>query len=168
MVVALSAGHFTNTKEWSMPIRKIERDDLEFVSAICLRAFSEAVAPGLSEQGVETFTNVAAADSFASRMHGDNLMLVFTDAAAIQGVIELKEGRHVAMLFIEPACQRRGIGRQLPSTALEYARSDVITVRASLSSVTAYERFGFICSGAVGEFAGLVYQPMEKHLNSSG
>jgi diphthamide synthase (EF-2-diphthine--ammonia ligase) len=30
--------------------------------------------------------------------------------------------------------------------------------------VKAYERYGFILTGEVGEFAGLIFQPMEKRL----
>ncbi len=37
-------------------IRPARPDDLAAISAICMAAFSEAVAPSLSAQGVATFT----------------------------------------------------------------------------------------------------------------
>ncbi len=147
-----------------MQIRKLTYDDLPHASALCLDAFMIAVAPSLSTQGVETFAKVAAAQAFADRMEGDNLMLVCVADGAITGLIELKEGRHVAMLFVAPGSQRRGIGMRLMGAALEQVRDEVVTVRASLSSVAAYESYGFALSGDVGEFAGLIYQPMEKRL----
>ncbi|WP_426101761.1 GNAT family N-acetyltransferase [Pseudomonas sp. PSPC3-3] len=147
-----------------MQIRKLTYDDLPHASALCLDAFMIAVAPSLSTQGVETFAKVAAAQAFADRMEGDNLMLVCVADGAITGLIELKEGRHVAMLFVAPGSQRRGIGMRLMSAALEQVRDEVVTVRASLCSVAAYESYGFALSGDVGEFAGLIYQPMEKRL----
>ena len=147
-----------------MQIRKLTHDDLPRVSALCLDAFMLAVAPSLSAQGVETFARVAAVQAFSDRMEGDNLMLVCVADGAIAGLIELKEGRHVAMLFVAPGWQRRGIGMRLMSAALEQARGEAVTVSASLSSVTAYESYGFSIAGDVGEFAGLVYQPMEKRL----
>ncbi|WP_087500821.1 GNAT family N-acetyltransferase [Pseudomonas sp. SID14000] len=147
-----------------MHIRKLTPDDLPHASALCLDAFMQAVAPSLSAQGVETFTKVAAPKAFAERMQDDNLMLVCVMDGAITGLIELKEGRHVTMLFIAPRWQRQGIGRRLMSAALEHARVEVVTVRASLSSVPAYQRYGFNLAGEVGEFAGLAYQPMEKPL----
>lgn len=70
----------------------------------------------------------------------------------------------MAMLFVAPAWQRHGVGRRLMNAALEQARANVVTVRASLSSVAAYERYGFALAGEVGELAGLIYQPMEKRL----
>lgn len=70
----------------------------------------------------------------------------------------------MAMLFIAPGRQRQGIGARLMSAALEHARAEIVTVRASLSSVPAYQRYGFNLAGQVGEFAGLTYQPMEMPL----
>lgn len=69
------------------------------------------------------------------------------------------------MLFIRPESQKSGIGRKLLSTALHHAKFETVTVSASLSSVAAYEKYGFECSGEVGESAGLIYQPMELKLN---
>lgn len=149
-----------------MHIRKLTPDDLPRASALCLEAFMQAIAPSLSAQGVATFTQVAAPEAFAERMNGDNLMLACIVEGAIVGLIELTEGRHVAMLFIAPAWQRQGIGTRLMSAALEHARADVVTVRASLPSVPAYQRYGFTLAGEVGEFAGLVYQPMERPLQN--
>ncbi|WP_410480607.1 GNAT family N-acetyltransferase [Pseudomonas plecoglossicida] len=147
-----------------MQIRKLTLDDLPHASALCMDAFLQAVAPSLSAQGVETFAKVAAAQAFAERMQGDNLMLACVSEGAIAGLIELKEGRHVAMLFVAPGWQRTGIGMRLMNAALRHARVEVVTVKASLTSVPAYQRYGFTLAGEVGEFAGLVYQPMEKRL----
>lgn len=70
----------------------------------------------------------------------------------------------MAMLFVSPVWQRNGVGKRLVNAALEQARTNVVTVSASLSSVAAYERYGFALAGEVGELAGLIYQPMEKRL----
>lgn len=147
-----------------MHVRKLTEDDLPLASAVCIDAFMLAVAPSLSAQGVETFAKVASVDAFAGRKQGDNLMLVCEADGVITGLVELKQGRHVAMLFVAPSWQRRGIGRRLVNAALEQARAEVVTVNASLSSVASYQRYGFVLAGDVGESAGLVYQPMEKRL----
>ena len=147
-----------------MQICKLTHDDLHSASTLCMDAFMSAVAPSLSAQGVETFAKVATVSAFAERMACDNLMLGCVEDGTLTGLIELKEGRHVAMLFVAPGCQRRGIGMRLMNAAMEHVRGDVVTVRASLSSVKAYESYGFILTGEVGEFAGLVFQPMEKRL----
>lgn len=150
-----------------MIIRKMEEKDLEAVSAICMDSFLKSVAGTLSDEGITTFSNIAACDAFLDRMGGDNLMLVAENDENIEGVIELKEGRHVAMLFIRPERQKNGIGRKLLLSSLNHARVETVTVSASLSSVTAYEKYGFECSDKVDESAGLVYQPMEIKLNKA-
>ncbi|MGR6874275.1 GNAT family N-acetyltransferase [Pseudomonas sp. HK3] len=47
---------------------------------------------------------------------------------------------------------------------LTYARVDAVTVNAVLTSVSAYEKYGFECSGDAGESSGLTYQPMKVGL----
>jgi predicted N-acetyltransferase YhbS len=142
------------------PIRPARPDDLAAISAICMAAFSEAVAPSLSAQGVATFTQVAAADAFAERLQGDNHILVAERDGDIVGVIELKEGRHLAMLFVDPACQGQGIGHALLQAVLPQLRAPAMSVPASLNAVPTYQRYGFVIDGEVGEFNGLVYQPL--------
>ncbi len=45
-------------------IRPARVDDLPAISAVCLAAFTAAVAPSLSATGIATFGNVAAPDAF--------------------------------------------------------------------------------------------------------
>ncbi|WP_296047698.1 GNAT family N-acetyltransferase [uncultured Alteromonas sp.] len=150
-----------------MVIRKLEEKDLEAVSAICMSAFFNSVAGTLTDEGVATFSKIAACDAFFDRMKGDTVMLVAESGEIIEGVIELKESRHVAMFFIRPERQKSGIGRKLLSSVLSHASGETVTVSASLSSVAAYEKYGFECTGGVGESAGLVYQPMELKFNKA-
>lgn len=147
-------------------IRKLENKDVEAVSELCMASFSKSVAASLSEEGVATFSKIAASDAFHHRMTEDNVMLVAQCDGKIEGVIELKEGRHVAMLFVDPDRQMKGVGRELLASALTYARVDTVTVSASLSSVVAYKKYGFECKGDVAESAGLIYQPMQIELEA--
>jgi hypothetical protein len=60
-----------------MVIRKIERTDLDRVSSICISAFMGSIAPSLTEEGIDTFKNIASVDGFISRMEADNEMLAY-------------------------------------------------------------------------------------------
>jgi GNAT superfamily N-acetyltransferase len=150
-----------------VPTRKLEKKDLEVVSSICMKAFMHSVAPSLSGEGIDTFREIASADAFSERFRGDNTILVFEETGQTKGLIELKEGRHVAMLFIDPEFQKQGIGRELVSAVIAYTRTDAMTVSASLNSVSAYLQYGFICAGEPDEKSGLKYQPMKLELNKS-
>jgi len=119
-------------------------------------------APSLSAAGIATFGSVAAAEAFGARLHGDNHILVAEQDGRVVGVIELKEGRHLAMLFVDPSYQGQGIGHALFDAVLPQVREPVLTVRASLNAVPTYLRYGFVLDGDVGEFNGLVYQQMVR------
>lgn len=149
-------------EDTSITVRRLRATDLEQASAVCMASFLEAVAPSLSPLGIETFTGIVSMNGFADRMSDDNDMFVFESAGRVVGVAELMGGQHVATLFVAPGWQGQGVGRALMQALLECARGEVVTVRASLSSVATYERYGFRVSGEVGEYLGLVYQPMDK------
>jgi len=126
-----------------------------------------SVAPGLANDGIETFRGIASVDSFSNRMKEDNTILVYEKNGEIQGIIELKEGLHVAMLFVDPDFQKRGVGSALVSAIMPYTKAEIVTVSASLNSVPAYFRYGFVCTGDPSEKSGLKYQPMELELNKA-
>lgn len=130
-----------------------------------MAAFMDSVASTLGDEGIATFRKVAAAEAFAARIAPDNLMWLAEIAGQAVGLIELKQGRHIAMLFVAPELQRHGIGRRLVAEAIKHAQTDVLTVSASLPSVPAYLGYGFHCSGDVGESMGIIYQPMEMQLD---
>lgn len=150
-----------------MSTRKIALKDLHSVSSVCIDSFMGSVAPTLQEEGIKTFQSIASLESLESRMEADYEMLVYENNGEVVGYIELKEGRHIAMLFVSPSFQKRGVGKSLISKILPYAKSDVITVSASLTSIPAYLNFGFDCVGDVSESSGLTYQSMEMKLNKS-
>jgi len=149
-----------------MTIREMKESDIEGVSQVCLGAFSDSVARSLSDEGIATFASIASPNAFSERMKADNHMIVAEGKnGEILGVVELKEGRHIAMLFVTPSQQKGGIGRRLLTAVLKYARSEIVTVSASLPSVPAYQKYGFKLNGDVGELSGLVYQPMKIMVN---
>jgi predicted N-acetyltransferase YhbS len=141
-------------------IRPAHVDDLPAISAVCMAAFTAAVAPMLTAEGIATFGNVAAASAFAERLQGDNHILVAEQEGRVVGVVELKAGQHLAMLFVAPELQGQGIGRGLLQAVLPQVRGPQMTVRASLNAVPAYEHYGFVLDGDVGEYHGLIYQPL--------
>ena len=141
-------------------IRAAHVDDLPAISAVCMAAFTSAVAPMLTAEGIATFGTVAAASAFAERLQGDNHILVAEKAGQVVGVVELKAGQHLAMLFVAPELQGQGIGRALLRAVLPQVRGPQMTVRASLNAVPAYEHYGFVLDGEVGQFNGLIYQPL--------
>lgn len=147
-----------------MPVRKMRVEDVHAVSKMVVASFGASVADSLSDEGVSTFMGLSAADAFTKRMAEDNSMYVYVESEAIQGMVELKEGRHVAMLFVSPEMQGRGVGRALIYKAVSQRRVSSLTVKASLSSVPAYKKYGFEVTGAEAEEMGLRFIPMRLDL----
>lgn len=144
-----------------MNIRLLEEKDIVKVSELCIRAFLDAVAPSLSDEGIETFRCIASVASIRDRMDKENRFLVCEENGAVIGVVEIKEGRHVAMLFVSPEHQKKGVGRALVYAIQSYITEEKVSVSASISSVPAYLKYGFRCVGLPDEKSGLKYQPME-------
>lgn len=142
-------------------IRKVKKTELKKVSAICMKAFRESVAPTLSDEGIATFTNIASVKSLSSWMNLGNIILVYEKAGVMKGVIGIREQRHLAMLFVDPDYQQQGIGRAMLSASFPYILSEVLTVNASLNAIPAYLKYGFTYSGPESESNGLRCQPME-------
>ena len=143
-----------------LKLRPMTTEDIDCASQICLAAFNQSVAHTVSDDGIATFFKVASPDAFQERMHKDTFMLVAEREGIVIGVAELREGHHISMLFVQPDLQQQGIGRALLHGLLNHARSHIVTVSASLTSVPAYEKYGFQVTGEVSEKAGLIYQPM--------
>lgn len=148
-----------------MAVRRMRSSDVADVSRVVIESFMHSVAPDLSEQGIATFLDIAAEGSLAQRMSEDNIMLVYEKVGVIQGYAEVKEGRHIAMLFVDPAFQRHGIGRNLIAECLRHCAHETVTVSASLNAVGAYLRFGFEVAGPEDESQGLKFRPMTKKSN---
>ena len=149
-------------------VRLLTPTDLPRVSELTMRAFMDSVAATLPPEGVTFFEQLATVEAYGQRMQEDNVFYVCEQGGQVQGVIEFKQGRHIAMMFVDPAHQRKGIGRALVESILPHARQSIITVSASLTSVSAYQQYGFKLAGEQAESHGLIYQPMERILSKVG
>ncbi|MCF2909630.1 GNAT family N-acetyltransferase [Pseudoalteromonas sp. DL2-H2.2] len=147
-----------------MHVRPAEQKDLDTLSQICMASFNSAIANTLPSAGRDTFKAIAAPAAIAARLAEDNQILVAEIAGQLVGMLELKAGRHIAMLFVIPSQQHQGVGKALVNAAFELATEQSVTVSASLPSVRAYQKYGFELAGEVAESGGLIYQPMEATL----
>ena len=94
--------------------------------------------------------------------------MAFLGAAAI-GVVEVRSPGHIGLLFICPDHQGRGVGRSLCETAVEAAsrmlpRPPKVTVKSAPGAVAFYEKLGFLVAGAMTEFNGIRFVPMEREV----
>jgi len=139
---------------------KREAEALALVRAV----FDRDVAPGFSEEGRATFHEFINLFAF-SRRPGESFDLAAIADGRIVGVIEVIDGHHIALLFVAPDRQGRGIGWELVRrAALRCLRSGQpparLTVNASPDAVAAYRRMGFSPLEDERERDGIRFVPM--------
>ena len=145
-------------------IREASENDLSRIENICLQAFMLSIAPNVTDEGIAHFRSIASVEQLDSRRKNGSILLVCEQQHVICGVIELRNQAHLAMLFVDPVYQKKGVGRALVSEILSYVSASILTVKASLPSVPAYRKYGFECDGPAEESSGLPYQKMIRYV----
>jgi GNAT superfamily N-acetyltransferase len=150
----LSLQHLRPGEEW-------------IASDLVMRSYRAATTTNDSAEGVEEFTRYASAAGISSRMsQGSVVVMAFLGAVAI-GVVEVRRPGHIGLLFICPDHQGRGVGRSLCETAFEAAarmspHPPKVTVNSAPGAVAFYEKLGFLVAGALTEFNGIRFVPMQR------
>lgn len=157
-----------------LEIRAIEVDEIPQAARLVVLVFQQSVAPLYVAEGVKEFMAYASPEALSRRLGGDHVAFVATKAPGrVVGVVEVRDHRHVSLLFVDRALQRRGIGRRLLLKAIEACREanpevKALTVNASPNSVGAYERLGFESTGGEQERNGIRFVPMSLILGEVG
>jgi GNAT superfamily N-acetyltransferase len=140
-------------------------DVCRFVNGV----FESSVAPLYTKRGLRNFREYADSEAMSQRARSDHFVLLAVENGRIAGMIEMRDHKHVSLLFVEPDRQGRGLGKQLLQKALEVCRSaepDIqeITVNSSPNAVSAYERMGFEATGREQTINGVRSTPMRLRL----
>lgn len=142
--------------------RPARAEEIPSLAAFAQRIFGVSVAPEYSAEGMSTFARYADAAAMSAR-RGNHRLVVAEVGAAVVGLLEVRDESHVAMLFVESARQRNGIGRALLRAAFgPEERWPALTVNSAPGAVGAYERLGFAPTRAEEERNGMRYLPMRR------
>ncbi len=137
------------------------------VLALVMAGFDEFVRPDFTAEGVAEFGR--SARSFVLDRPDGHSLLVTEEGDRLVGMLDVRDGSHIALFFVDVGCHGRGIGRNLLEHAIERCRvvdPDVRTVTANSSpwAVPVYERLGFVVVGPESEHKGIRCVPMVKRL----
>ena len=140
--------------------------ELAEIAGFARRVYDAAIAPDESEEGRATYARYADAVAMAARAERHawwTARATGRDGGALVGVLEVRDGMHVSMLFVDPARQRAGIGRRLLAAAFgPPAAWPELTVNSTPGAVGAYERLGFRSMDVLQERNGLRFVPMRR------
>ncbi len=147
-------------------IRSAYRDEWEDAMALAWRTFLRFEADDYSPEGVKNFENFIT-DSTLYRMFivGSYQLFVALDGKKMVGMLTLRDGTHISLLFVDERYHRRGIGRALMQYLSNYLLTEVqasrVTVNASPYGVAFYHRLGFRDLRPQEKKDGIIYTPME-------
>lgn len=148
---------------YTVHFRAAARGEEPAMSALSRRVFDAHIGALDTPECQAAFHRFASAEAMLARADG-NRRWVAVAGDAIVGMLEVRGGTHIAMLFVESAYQRHGVGRGLVEAAFGPAAAwPALTVNSAPTAVGAYERWGFAPVAPVQTSPeGIVYLPMRR------
>lgn len=150
--------------------RDLGPNDLDAVAAVIERSFRACIADTFSVEGVAHFLDFVSPERMRQRLaEQEHFALVAESNQGLVGIIEIRERRHVLLLFVDPALHGRGIARALFDRALArmmWDRSGLeeITVNSSQFAEAVYVALGFHQTAEERIERGIRFIPMAMRI----
>lgn len=145
--------------------RSAHPDEWQDAMGLAWRVFLKFVAPGYSEEGISSFRDFLTDNElYHMFMAGSYHLFCAFDADRMIGMITLRGGRHISLLFVDAKYQHRGIGASLIKAAGQFAGGKPggrLTVNAAPDAVGFYHKVGFLDTDTERIAEGIRYVPME-------
>jgi putative acetyltransferase len=125
-------------------IRRYEAADLDAVMSVFLRSVRGVPSRDYDEGQIAAWAQVDR-DAWARRRRDRPTWVALIDDV-IAGFTDLESDGHIDMLFVDPACQRRGVASALLDKVEHAARAQRLAALHTDASITArpfFERRGF-------------------------
>lgn len=147
-------------------VRPAGPDDWQPAMDLAWRTFMKFDAADYCQKGVDNFREFVT-DNTLYRNFCDGKYPVFVAQMGQEtvGVISLRNGNHISLLFVDGIYHRRGIGNALISYVKDFLRDEVkvgnVTVFAAPYAYSFYKAVGFKEIGYETERDGMIFTPME-------
>lgn len=147
-------------------VRAAYRNEWQDAMALAWKTFLKYEACDYTQQGIRSFEDFIT-DSRLHRMFliGSYEMFVAMDDGRMIGMITLRGGSHISLLFVDDEYQKKGVGRALMNYLCNYLLTEEgvgrVTVNASPYGVGFYHKLGFRDLRPEEEQDGIRYTPME-------
>jgi GNAT superfamily N-acetyltransferase len=150
--------------------RRMTAHETAAVCHLAAHVFTASVAPSFTPEGVAEFLQYLAPHEMVKRLHHEHEVWVAERAGQILGLIEVRDGNHIALFFVAQAYQGLGIGRRLLETVIQVCHTRqptlaALTVHATPNAVAIYRRLGFVPTAPEQAERGMRYVPMIRKLD---
>lgn len=148
--------------------REAQPEEIQAITDLVLEVFDKYVGPGFSPEGQSVFRMYCQPNAMSTRlMEGTSFCLVATIEEKIVGIIEIRNGNHIALLFVDDHYHKNGIAKNLVALAIEKANVTEIDVHASQYAVNIYASMGFQPLDKEQERDGIRFTPMKKQIEKA-
>jgi GNAT superfamily N-acetyltransferase len=154
--------------------RGMRAGDEEEISRLIQKSFRTYIAHTYKPEGLANFLRETSPGGMRERLDADQLIIVaeHRDAGtsgSIVGVIAVRRGNHISLLFVDDLYHRRGIAQELVSRAIATIRAGepeagCVTVYSSPYAVPFYNQLGFTSEGPQTFERGMLVTPMKLAL----
>ncbi|WP_027720228.1 GNAT family N-acetyltransferase [Maridesulfovibrio zosterae] len=129
-----------------------------------LNIFDQCVANSFSEEGSNEFRKYTNNKAMLERFSSGALFFTAKISGKLVGIAEIRNYRHLGLLFVDPDFQKQGIGKVLIDKivfeCVKHGRGSVITVNSSLNALDFYQKMGFIVQDEEKVMNGIRFIPM--------
>ena len=156
-------------KEISFQIRKAQKEDWEDAMELAFKTFLKYEGFEYGAEGIRNFAEFVTDESLKKMfLLGEYLLFVAVENQKIIGLISLRSGNHISLLFVDEEYHRKGVGSALIKSLQEYLLQNTkynrITVFAAPYGVPFYHKIGFRDIGEETKKDGIIFTPMEFYL----
>ena len=150
-------------------IRKARDEEWETAMELAFRVFLRYEAKEYGAEGIRNFSEFVTDESLKKMfLAGRYLLFVAVEGNKIIGLISLRSGNHISLLFVDDQYHRRGVGKALIKYLQEYMLFhtcyEKLTVNAAPYGIPFYHNVGFRDTGIQTKKDGIIYTPMEFYL----
>lgn len=140
--------------------RLMRPDEASAICRLVENVFNQFVAPTYAPEGVREFLKYVSPEELIKRSAENHSTVIAESHGRIVGMVEMRNGDHASLLFVEPSEHKRGIARGLLQHVIAMHNCERITVHSSPNAEPIYMRLGFIPDGPEQTKHGIRFVPM--------
>ena len=161
--------NISDGKDAFFQIRKAENEEWEVAMELAFRIFLKFEAKEYGPEGIRNFAEFVTDETLKKLfLQGKYLLFVAIKDDKIIGLISLRSGNHISLLFVDNEYHKKGVGKALVKYLQDYLLSHTgyikMTVNAAPYGVPFYHKVGFKDTGIETRKDGIIYTPMEFYL----
>lgn len=145
---------------------KATESDWEETMQLAYQVFMQFESEEYGEEGTESFYELISSKELKQMfLIGEYPIFVAKSEGKIVGMISIRSGNHISLLFVDGKFHRNGIAtalvEELIAFIMEKTRYRYVTVNASPYGEPFYHEFGFVDTDKKVKEDGIIYTPME-------